>query len=1102
MTTFSIFDHVQFNKTGRAICPSCLLTKGEGYRKYNLSVSLQPADHGAYKCHRGCTARQIREAIGDSKPLEKTYIPTAKPPKEIQYNTTEQIEARSEILRGKVSETAPQALQHLLDRGLQLRTIEYFKLGFTWKDFKYGEEWKPTPCIFIPYEIEEGKWLGKYFPNKWLPEEERPNQQMAQPSVTARWYFTLDRIREDCNNKGLPQLKSLITEGEFIESVEISKSLPEQTFKVGDRVYQGNPDNIGIITTISRGKALVNVGNDRQVKVSLGKLHHCDPNYSPKPKKSAEEILAEEEAAIAKARDEYLKSQPIAESHGFKVGDRVIGRSCTKSSYRDADSKELWICEGEWDALLLGQNLYDNQINISVCTATCGANNIPKDLTALDQYDLIVIFYDRDEAGESGAKKLAEAIGDRAIVATLPAPENHKNGYDITDGFKEFGDQYLAMLQEAANPVIAEIIEEVAEEIPGKPEQEVIHLDRYDPDEPPISEHFNQVAQKKLFSDNHWVCINDTLHYWTGTHYEESPDPIEKRRIRDFCNGYLTYDDRTNKRCYKYANKQSINAVLDWVKAGFAIDPKTANPAGLNLANGVLTIEWQGKKPSWKLKHHHPNLVYTYCSKVRYDPKADPEPCDRLLVALEDAQRDIFLKTIAASLDLASIRAFMPNRLRALLMQGEGSNGKDTLREAIGEIFSRGITGCSLRDFQQYDEGKKFPLAKLEYSRINWASENHSKLSLDKLQSLKNVITGDPIDIERKSVDDYQHNPACIVLLNCNEAPSIVGGQKAIKSRYAIIKFSKTFEEKPQHPDQLPVDPRFKHDPEFLQNMVCPPLLNRLLDALLRLCADGVDYKPLDAAMREAQESSCHLIRWASDIKLEEGNGRIKLGDLFDSLKSWYVDQGILDIETTYIGMVKREKFDWLDEGSRYDPWIKASRMMRQGLTKVFPKVRFSDKTEHGFFALGIQSTNFSITPNFGSFGSGEEQNQDTEAVSKAESNPEPNYFDSGSDFGSANSILNQNSNPEPNFATPEPKKPDNHAIPEPKPPTEPNLGIKKINLAVGDRVRIKSPHFLAGKVGDLLSCDRDKTPEAIVGGEGWAVTQYFSLNQLEKVAG
>ena len=59
------------------------------------------------------------------------------------------------------------------------------------------------------------------------------------------------------------------------------------------------------------------------------------------------------------------------------------------------------------------------------------------------------------------------------------------------------------------------------------------------------------------------------------------------------------------------------------------------------------------------------------------------------------------------------------------------------------------------------------------------------------------------------------------------------------------------------------------------------------------------------------------------------------------------------------------------------------------------------------------------------------------------------------------------------------------------------NQKFKK-TFRVGDRVRVKSPHFLAGKVGELFSCDRDKTPEAIVGGDGWAVTQYFSVDQLE----
>lgn len=579
-----------------------------------------------------------------------------------------------------------------------------------------------------------------------------------------------------------------------------------------------------------------------------------------------------------------------------------------------------------------------------------------------------------------------------------------------------------------------------------------IEIDQSDYDEVPISEHFNQIAQKALFADQPWVCIFDTLHCWTGTHYEPSSDATEKRRISEFCNKYLVFDDRTRKRTYRYANDTAVNSVLKWVKMAVGIDPAKVNPTGLNLANGILSITWQGKKPSWTLRKHDPSVVYTHCSKVSYNPKADPEPCDRLLIALDDAQRDVFLKTIAACLDLGNVRKVMSDRLRGLLLQGDGSNGKDTLREAISEIFARGITGCSLKDFQQYDEGKKFPLSKLEYSRINWASENHSRLSLDSLQSLKNVLTGDPIDIERKNQDDYSIKPACIVLLNCNEAPSIVGAQKAIESRYAIVKFAKTFTSDPQSPDELPADPRFKNDPEFLQNHVCPSLLNRLLDALTRLMTDGIDYKPLAKAIQDAKESSCHLIRWASEIGLEVGKGKIRIGDLYQSLKTWYVDQGVLDIELSTSG---KEKVDWLEESNRFDPWIKAPRLMRAALTKIFPRATFSERTEDGFFVLGIHSPLFVILPNFGSFASGEEQKVEGVTVLEAEPNPEPNNFASANGFASG---LNQNSNPEPNLVTAEPNKPSHINKAEPNEPNEPNLKLvnnHQKQICIGDIVAI-----------------------------------------------
>ncbi|WP_055075016.1 hypothetical protein [Pseudanabaena sp. 'Roaring Creek'] len=118
-------------------------------------------------------------------------------------------------------------------------------------------------------------------------------------------------------------------------------SLPEiskQNFAVGDRVYQANPDHAGTITKISRGKASVRTDLGLDVTIALDKLNHCDPSYQPTKRSSDEEIERKQEEAIAKAREDYLKSlpestQPKAKKKrakpkpslpmGIRVGDNV-----------------------------------------------------------------------------------------------------------------------------------------------------------------------------------------------------------------------------------------------------------------------------------------------------------------------------------------------------------------------------------------------------------------------------------------------------------------------------------------------------------------------------------------------------------------------------------------------------------------------------------------------------------------------------------------------------------------------------------------------------------------------------------------------------------
>lgn len=461
--------------------------------------------------------------------------------------------------------------------------------------------------------------------------------------------------------------------------------------------------------------------------------------------------------------------------------------------------------------------------------------------------------------------------------------------------------------------------------------------DHWQPDK-----HFTQECLEALYGDKPWICLEDVLHYWSGTHYEPSPDPIERKRIWEFCNNYVAETiDRSGeiRRYHKYATPGHVNQALEWIKQSCAVDPNQVNPAGLNCTNGVLQIHWNGSTPTWKLYPHDSRKLYIYTPIATYKPNADSTDCDRLLECLDPPQREIFLRTIAAALDIDKVRAVKGRMVRALLLKGDGANGKDTLREAIAALFgNHGMTGCSFADCKQYDEGRKFPLAKLAMSRVNWATENQDTLALDRLQVLKAIITGEPLDVERKGKDDFSIQPKCIMLFNVNETPSITAALEAIQSRYGILKFTKTFKSKPDpSKGELQADPRFKYDKTFLRDDILPALLNRILQALADLMREGIDYDCVDGAIAEAREESCHLYLFARETGLTyDLSAHVFVGDVWEKLRQWYIDNGTLTVETNDKG---KEKLIWIDQPNRFDPNVKGAHQLVARMQKLFPKI-------------------------------------------------------------------------------------------------------------------------------------------------------------------
>jgi len=468
----------------------------------------------------------------------------------------------------------------------------------------------------------------------------------------------------------------------------------------------------------------------------------------------------------------------------------------------------------------------------------------------------------------------------------------------------------------------------------------------YIPDTAPTPEqNYVQKAIEALYSSGHWASVAGQLLAFTGTHYELRPEATEKRRILDWLS---TYSEFVNGkyRCNR-ANTASVNEIYSYIVLAVAVDPNTINPEGLNSSSGVVKINPDG---SHTLVPHDPKHVYTYVG-CKYDPDIDPTYCDRLLECLEPSQREIFLRTAAAALNLKLVRSKLTGRgVKGLLCHGEGSNGKDTLRAVLAAVFGRGMTGKSLSDFKAYDMGRKFNLAGIEGSICNWASENTSKIDLDNIQSLKQFITGDPLDIERKGKDSYEYKSATIFFANCNKLPSITGGTAAIDDRYGILKFDKTYVRNAD-PSQgeLEADPRFKDDEKFILEQIAPAILNKLLERLPLLLTEGIDYKATKDAMREAQEESRHLWQFAREVGLGvQSGGRVWVKDLWQQLQDWYEDAGILEIE--YDGKGK-EKLVWNELSNKYDAPVKAVNQLYSRLCEIFPKVqihRYNGRDEIG----------------------------------------------------------------------------------------------------------------------------------------------------------
>jgi phage/plasmid-associated DNA primase len=441
-----------------------------------------------------------------------------------------------------------------------------------------------------------------------------------------------------------------------------------------------------------------------------------------------------------------------------------------------------------------------------------------------------------------------------------------------------------------------------------------------------------------------WISVENVLHQWTGTHYGPVADLELAPKVAEFLCRLSYVDRKTGEDVHHWARPARVDEAIQWLKRRTAASIEDFNPGNaLNLQNGVLSWSWEDRRLVTRLDPHDPAQRFTYCQGYSYDPGASRDTLDRLLQAVEDGEQDTFQRVMGSGLELARYRAIQ-GRPRAILAIGDGQNGKDTLQGAMSETLgNRGFTHCSIGDFQQYDRGRKFPLAPLYGSRINWSSENTGYARLESIQSLKTAITGERMSYEVKNVQEISYSPNTLLIFNCNDPPRLDASSAAMESRWHVMAFRKRFTSRPDpdKPNELQADPRLKDDHQFIREAVCPAMLNWLLEGLQLAVLEGITYDPDSEALEAVRRQSCHLFDFADDARLvADPDGQVEASFVFELLWNWYQSQRILHVDPS----TKRPTWNTHDLGG--DHPVKIPRDLAARLRAVFPELRSERGTD------------------------------------------------------------------------------------------------------------------------------------------------------------
>ncbi len=261
----------------------------------------------------------------------------------------------------------------------------------------------------------------------------------------------------------------------------------------------------------------------------------------------------------------------------------------------------------------------------------------------------------------------------------------------------------------------------------------------------------------------------------------------------------------------------------------------------INVQNGILDLDTDELLP------HAPTFLSPVQLPVMFKPEAECPAWDAFIEQTfpEDA-RELAYEIVAwLMIPDTSIQ-------KAILLLGEGANGKSTYLNAVMEFVGRrNLANLSLQKI----EGDRFAASRLVGKLGNICPDLPSD-HLSSTSMFKALTGGDPVLGEYKYRESFEFLPFARLVFSANHPPRSGDASHAFYRRWIVVPFDRTFDPSEQRP-------RGELDAELTDPRELSGVLNKALGVLPRLRARGfTESESMKRAHEEFQQTTDPFSVW------------------------------------------------------------------------------------------------------------------------------------------------------------------------------------------------------------------------------------------------